>query len=200
MAFPTRLNSALKGLARLPVSFVFDASDANPITYIVDDGSGQSVGILLNGAALFDANGKLVDSNVLAGSVTTNTLNALRVGKWTYSFAVNGGASGTIPMTGLALPANAVVVGGVMDVTTIVAGAGATAAIQLESANDIISAAALSGAPWSTTGLKAIVPVFTNATYKKTTVGTRVPSLIVTAANLTAGVFNLQLVYMVDDA
>lgn len=62
--------------------------------------------------------------------------------------------------TGVILPANAVVVGGGVEVNTAFTSAGGTAtiAISVVSANDIITAAAVSGAPYSSTGLKAITP------------------------------------------
>lgn len=216
MGIPIR-TASLAGIPQYPLTVIFDGADSNPVSYVQDHG--VNCGIILNLSAGLDTNGLLNLTNFLAaggvnttqlaaGAVTeaklnpatSNALNALRVGKWTYSFAVNGGAVSSIPLTGPTLPQNAVILGGNLDVTTIVAGSGATCAIQVESANDIISAAAVSGAPWSSTGLKAIVPVFTAATYKKTTTNTRVPNLVVTAAVLSAGIFNLQLVYIVDDA
>jgi hypothetical protein len=57
------------------------------------------------------------------------------------------------------LPAHAIIVGGVMDVVKAFTGeTGATLAVSVAQANDIVAAAAVAGAPWSTTGLKAIVP------------------------------------------
>lgn len=214
MAIPTRTAASIANVPKIPVFAVNDPTDTNPFFFTTDNG--LTLGINYN--ALMDANGLINLSNAMAtgavtatqlaaGSVTeakvtaptNNVLNALRVGKWTYDFSVLGGLVSTIPLTGPTLPNHAVVIGGVMDVTTIVAGAGGTGAIQVEGANDIISAAAFSGAPWSSTGLKPIVPIFTNATYKKTTAA-RVPSIVITTSAITAGVFNLQLIYMVDDA
>jgi hypothetical protein len=61
--------------------------------------------------------------------------------------------------TGVILPDNAIVWGGFVDVITPpTSGGAATIAVSLQSANDIISAAAVAGAPWSTAGIKAIVP------------------------------------------
>jgi hypothetical protein len=59
------------------------------------------------------------------------------------------------------IPSGAVIVGGFMRVITLFTSAGGntgTIAISIEAANDISTAAAVSGAPWSTTGLKAITP------------------------------------------
>lgn len=62
---------------------------------------------------------------------------------------------------GVTLPAHAIVVGGFVDVNTPFTSdstdAG-TIAIHAEGANDIVSAAAVSGAPYSTIGRKAIIP------------------------------------------
>lgn len=208
MALPTRTQASLDRVKRLPMFAVLDSSDTNPV-FISLDGNNVPCAIGLNYTAMLDANGKINLDNFLATAAiaqanitpaTDNTKNVMRMGKWTYSFAVNGGGTGTIAMTGETLPVNAVVIGGVMDVTTAVTGSGATVAVQLQAANDIISAAAVSGAPWSTTGLKAIVPVFTNATYKKVATTAKTPSLVVTSAALDGGVVNLHLLYVLSDA
>jgi len=63
--------------------------------------------------------------------------------------------------TGVTIPIHAIVVGGFVDVNTAFTSENtnnATIAIKVEGANDIISAAAVSGAPYSTIGRKAIVP------------------------------------------
>jgi hypothetical protein len=58
------------------------------------------------------------------------------------------------------LPQYAVVIGGFFEVNTVFTSAAGTAtiAIMVQGANDIQTATAVSGAPYSTTGLKAIVP------------------------------------------
>jgi hypothetical protein len=63
--------------------------------------------------------------------------------------------------TGVFLPIHAIVVGGFVDVNTKFdsdATDAGTIAISVQAANDIISAAAVSGAPYSTVGRKAIIP------------------------------------------
>jgi len=62
--------------------------------------------------------------------------------------------------TGVTIPANAIVCGGFFEVNTAFTSAASTAtiAIHVQSANDIQTAAAVSGAPGSTTGIKAITP------------------------------------------
>ena len=88
-------------------------------------------------------------------------LGVLRVARFTFDCAdpdnLPIGAHGT----GVTLPAQAIVVGGFVDVNTKFdsdATDAGTIAISVQAANDIISAAAVSGAPYSTVGRKAIVP------------------------------------------
>lgn len=73
-----------------------------------------------------------------------------------YDFAVNGGAEGAIAIG--KVPAGSRIRGGFMDVTAAVTGAGASVAVHVEAANDIQTAAGIVGAPWSSTGKKAITP------------------------------------------
>lgn len=62
--------------------------------------------------------------------------------------------------TGVTIPIHAIVTGGFFDVNTVFTSAAGTAqiAIHVNAANDIQTAAAVSGAPYSTIGRKAIVP------------------------------------------
>jgi hypothetical protein len=112
-----------------------------------------------------------------------------------YDFAVDGGAISTIAVTaGTPIPSGAYVVGGYVDVTTQLTGATATIAMQVEAANDILTAVAV--ASW-TTGLKNILPApttgaLTASTAVKTTAARNISIVIATAA-LTAGVFNVVL-------
>lgn len=135
---------------------------------------------------------------VISGGNIIGGMGPLSVAEATYSFAVSGGAVSTIslPMTDT-IPSGAIVLGGVLEVTTAVtSGGAATVAVNVETAGDIIAAAAVSGAPWSTTGRKSVIPVFTGATSVKTTAARSITITVATAA-LTAGVFNVHLVYYV---
>ncbi|MFM8321006.1 MAG: hypothetical protein ACKOC5_08845 [Chloroflexota bacterium] len=93
-------------------------------------------------------------------------LGVLRVARFVYDTAGkdSAGANNTTIAahgTGVTLPQHAIIVGGFIDVNTAFTSAGGNAgtiAISVEGANDIISAAAVSGAPYSTIGRKAIVP------------------------------------------
>jgi hypothetical protein len=113
-----------------------------------------------------------------------------------YDFAVDGGAVGDIELSAN-LPANAVVIGGFLEVDTVpTSGGSATVAVKIEGAGDIVAAAAISGAPWSSTGRKDIVPDFTGSAMVKTTTTRKVTATVATAA-LTAGVFDVVLFYVV---
>jgi hypothetical protein len=117
--------------------------------------------------------------------------------RWTglYQFAVDGGAVGTIPFRTVdgSLPAGATIFGGYLEVEQVpTSGGAATIAVQAESAGDLQAAAAISGAPWSTTGRKNVTPAFTGATTIRTT-ATRNPAIVIGTAALTAGRIRLVL-------
>lgn len=149
--------------------------------------------------------GKIIEgARQRAGSPTVESTadalsvaGALKAVRARYSFAVEGGAVSTIGLIGAtAIPAGAVILGGFVDVITPPTSGGAgTAAIQVEAANDIVLAAAVSGAPWSTVGRKSVIPVFTGASSVKTTVARDV-SLVIGAFALTAGVFDVIIFYV----
>lgn len=123
--------------------------------------------------------------------------NGLKIVRAVYDFAVEGGAVGTIDLLGdTVLPAGVTILGGFVEVHTAVTSGGAgTLAISVEGAGDIVAAAAVSGAPWSTTGRKSVVPVFTGASSVRTSVPRSVSAVIATAA-LTAGRVSIVLCYV----
>ena len=115
-----------------------------------------------------------------------------------YSFAADGGAIGTIIIRSAAgaIPVGSYIVEAFMEVTTgFTTGSAATGAITVEAANDLQTATIVSGAPYSTTGIKALVPVFTAATMIKTTAD-RNPSFVIATGTVTAGVFHLVIFYV----
>lgn len=120
----------------------------------------------------------------------------VRVARARYDFAVDGGAIGDITISSGALPAGAYVTSGFVEVDTALTGAGASVAVNVEGAGDIVAAAAISGAPWSTTGRKSIVPAGTGATSVKTTAARSIVATV-SAAVLTAGAFDVVLQYIV---
>jgi hypothetical protein len=123
----------------------------------------------------------------------------LKVWRGSYSFAVDGGAISTFTMRSNDgdIPIGSIVLGGFLDVATLLASGGAaTVAVQVEAANDLQTAITVAGAPWSTTGRKVITPVLsTPSTYIKTT-AVRNPKIVIAAFTVTAGVFDLVLFYL----
>lgn len=92
---------------------------------------------------------------------TVNGLGNLRVARFEFDMATVGNRSIGAHGTGVTLPIHAIVVGGFVDVNTKFdsdATDAGTIAISVQAANDVISAAAVSGAPYSTVGRKAIIP------------------------------------------
>lgn len=121
-----------------------------------------------------------------------------------YDFAVDGGAVSTITLraapsdsNGNEIPAGSVITGGYIEVDTLVTSASGntgTISVSSEGAADLQAAAVTSGAPWSTTGRKAIVPVFTAGSSVKTT-ARRSVTITVAVAALTAGKFRVVVFY-----
>lgn len=99
------------------------------------------------------------------------------------------------------LPAYAIVVGGFMDVNTAFTSAGGntgTVAVSVEAANDVQTAVAVSGAPWSTIGRKAIVPKANTPESTSVKVGATQKQITCTVATqaLTAGKVTIYLYYI----
>ena len=88
-------------------------------------------------------------------------LGVLRVARFEFDAGIEANRTIAAHGTGVTLPIHSIVVGGFVDVNTKFdsdATDAGTIAISVQGANDIISAAAVSGAPYSTVGRKAIVP------------------------------------------
>lgn len=115
-----------------------------------------------------------------------------------YDFTRQGGAISTIALIGDPLPPNCTVYGGLIRTIIAPVGVGASIAVQLEAANDIVNSAAISGTPWSTLSTKAILPVFTAGSAITTTVSRAVKAVITTTA-LTAGKFQIVLFFQTFD-
>lgn len=138
-----------------------------------------------------------------SGAVGAEGANAgaLRWARARYDFAEDGGTVGAKNLLGITgaslIPAGAVVLGGFVDVLTApTSGGSATIGIGIESGSDVIAVAAISGAPWSTTGRKALIQTFSNpASSVKTTAARNIVANIGTAA-LTAGKFDVYVAYI----
>lgn len=135
-----------------------------------------------------------VDSGPVSGNAG---LGVIGNAKMTYDFAVDGGAISTIiPATSPTIPIKAIVLGGTIDITTtLTSGGSATISLGLSaggSATSFLGATAV--ASW-TAGQLALTPVFTAATFVKLTAAGR-PQLTIATAALTAGKFDVNLVYI----
>lgn len=124
-------------------------------------------------------------------------LDALKCVAGQFDFAKLGGAVGDY-LLGVKIPAGAVIVNAFCTVLTAGDSADdtATIAVKVESANDIISAAAVSGAPWSTTGQKQGVPDWATVADYKTTTAERDITVSIAVQALTAGKFNVYVFYV----
>ena len=102
------------------------------------------------------------DNFAVLGPVGSDVgLGVLRCARFEFDAGVVANRTVAAHGTGVKIPANAIVTGGFVNVNTAFTSASTntgTIAISVEAANDIISAAAVSGAPYSTIGRKAIVP------------------------------------------
>lgn len=112
-----------------------------------------------------------------------------------YDFAVEGGAVSTITLRGDTIPSGAIIVDALLHVDTAVTSGGvATVSVGSEAAADLQTAAAVSGAPWSTTGAKRAT--FTATTAPVKTTAARSVSIAVATAALTAGKFRVLVWYV----
>lgn len=128
-------------------------------------------------------------------------LTGVKVATAEYDFAVDTGAIATYVLRGVgvnggAIPIGSVITGGEVEVlTAFTTGTAATMALQIEGANDLVSATVVSGAPYSTTGQKSIIPVGSGATMIKTTAARSITALIATGT-VTAGKLRVRLTYI----
>lgn len=115
-----------------------------------------------------------------------------------YDFAVDGGAISTIVMrgtTGNFIPAGSYIMGGLLEVDTLLtSGGAATVGVNSQAAGDIVAPITVAGAPWSTIGLKSIIPAWSGATAIKTTID-RSLAITIGAFTLTAGKFRCIVFY-----
>jgi hypothetical protein len=117
-----------------------------------------------------------------------------------YDFAVDGGAVGSITMRGDALPQNAIITQGIIQVDTILGGGTGTdnLSITIESVNDLQTTAARNGSPWSTTGPKWTSNGAHGGTVSQPILTTqkRTPTFVIAGTPLTSGKFRLITEYV----
>lgn len=124
--------------------------------------------------------------------------DVLSIARATFDASIAANQTQAAHGLGIIIPDKAIIVGGFMQVLVAVTGVGASLAISVQSANDIQTAAAINGAPWSTTGLKAIVPKANTpeSTGIAVSGGSKEITATPSAANLTAGKVLIVLYYV----
>lgn len=143
------------------------------------------------------------------GAVTNNGagkngLNLKTVARFQFDVAGKdslGVANTTIAAhgTGTIIPINAVIIGGFIETNVAVTGVGASIAVSVMTANDVVSVAAISGAPWSVKGLKAIVPKYNTPESGIKVTSDKEVVFTVTGAVLAAGKVTGFLEYVIGD-
>lgn len=120
-----------------------------------------------------------------------------RWAKCEYTFAGDGGTVGGSPITlVIPIPDNAIVLGGYVEVlAAVTSGGGATLALNLTGAGDLLVA---TGKASFTLG--AVLPMAAALVTPQKLAGAATPSLTVAVADLTAGDFNLWIEYLIGDA
>jgi hypothetical protein len=126
----------------------------------------------------------------------------MRVAHAIYSFAADGGAVGLItPAYNAIIPANAIIVGGIINSTTAVTSSGsATVSIGTSAGSSAASVLAATGkASFSLAAQLQPIPAFTAATYFKMSAAGQVTVTVAVQA-LTAGVIDIHLYYSIANA
>ena len=114
----------------------------------------------------------------------------VKVARWYYDFATDGGAQGAITLRGDEIPADSLVIDARVDVTTLLAPNTSTVRIDLEGSADLRAAAAVNAAP-----LLNAVDVLALLNSVKTT-ASRDVAITIGTADLTAGAFSVIVTYV----
>lgn len=141
---------------------------------------------------------RLKESVEIFGNVRPSGLGLVGHAKMTYDFTLDGGAIGLItPRDSPILPAGAIILGGVIDITTaLTSGGAATIALGLGAGAQVASLkAATAVASYALGTTLVVIPIFTGATALKVAADTKM-TLTVAAFALTAGKMNVNLVYI----
>lgn len=141
---------------------------------------------------------RLREATDIFGRVRSSGLGLVGHAKMTYDFSVDGGAIGLItPQYTPTLPQGAIILGGVIDITTALTSTGAaTIALGFGAGAQVASlkgATAVASYALGTT--LVLIPIFTGATVLKVAADTRM-TLTVAAVALNAGKMDVNLVYV----
>lgn len=148
--------------------------------------------------ASINSAGQLIQLAGAAAAAPFGLGGALQMARAKYDFAVDGGAIGVITLaTNAIIPANAILLGGVINPTTAPVGATATIGFGTLAGSSAASLkAATAIATYTLDSLLPVIPVFTaGSAFKMTAAGAITMSIAV--ANLTAGVIEITLFYFV---
>ena len=130
------------------------------------------------------------------GAASIRNQDGLKTVVARFDYSIHGSAVGAYGLR-VRVPKEAVICNVFADVIVAPTSADSTAtiAVHAEAANDLFTAAAVSGAPWSTTGRKQGIPDWaTVADYKKTTVEREI-TLTIAVQALTAGRVDFYITY-----
>lgn len=133
----------------------------------------------------------------MAQAAIRNIQNAMKTLAWQYDFAVHGGAVGDIA-TGCRVPNGAVIINAFATVLTAATSTNSTATIAFKAnaANDIFTAAAVSGAPFSSTGQKLAIPDLATVADYKTMTAERELTMSIAVEALLGGKINFYVTYV----
>lgn len=123
--------------------------------------------------------------------------NCMRTIGAVYDFSKLGGAVGDYAL-GIRVPKGARIVDAFAYVSTAATSANSTATIALKAAaaNDLFTAAAVSGAPWSTTGRKLAIPDLATVGDTKVTTAEVEITMSIAVEALTAGVIEFYVTFV----
>lgn len=141
---------------------------------------------------------RLREATDIFGRVRHSGLGMVGHAKMTYDFSVDGGAIGLItPQYTPTLPQGAIILGGVIDITTaLTSGGSATIALGFGAGAQVASLkAATAVASWTAVITVPLIPIFTAATMVKVAADTRMTLTVATAA-LIGGKMDVNLVYV----
>lgn len=194
------LTGVTPGTAKASAAAVLGANK-NLDTLVLADG-----GLYLGAAGGTSMAATAAELNAAAkqSSQSTDGIHPLQVAIATFDPSLTAGmrTQGAHGL-GVTLPQYAIVVGGFMDVNTVFTSAGGTAtvAIHVEAANDIQTAAAVSGAPWSAINRKAITPKANTpeSTSVKSTAAREITATVA-VQDLTAGKVTVYLYFIAGKA
>lgn len=132
-------------------------------------------------------------------AANVSNLDALKCVSAIFDFGISGGAVGSYGL-GVRIPKGAIIVNAFASVLTAATSTNSTAtiAVATEAANDIFTAAAVSGAPWSTTGKKLAIPDLATVADYKTMTAEREVTLAIAVEALTAGKINFFIMYVIN--